>query len=176
MRRVPSMAVIALAISTCLPPAKAVELPRSAIGSEQARLTALMQGPSKDEAAASGFSVAAVTDEAYLVEAGDHRTCVVVLERTPPSMDVPIADWSFELDGAPEAPDDKDATLASYPYVGNGEPPFVDGGTAPRVAIHRALVCGPALLKGDNNEVSLLARFRTKDGIEWTERFMWDLR
>src|ERR1019366_1002918 len=63
MRSVPSLAVIALAISSCLPPAKAVELPRSAIGSEQARVTALMLGPSKDEAAASGFSVAAVTDE-----------------------------------------------------------------------------------------------------------------
>lgn len=156
----------------CYPAAKVTEVARTDVGTEQTRATAMLESASGDEAKTTGLAPNVLQDDAWVVEAGTHHTCVAFVSRTPAKLDLPMSAWTVELDGAPIAPDERDSSLHDYAFV-TSAPPATDRERTPNVAVHRAIVCGPP--HPDTNKISLVVKFRV-DSIEWYERFEWSLR
>ncbi len=160
--------VLIAACLACTPPAKTAEVPRSAVGTEQARLTTMLMGPTADEATATGLARELVQDDAWVVEAGTRHTCVAFVTRTPRTLSTSPATWTFEIDGAPITPDLREPSYQSYAFVGDAP-----GKTDVNVVVDRGVICGPPHPTDDN--VSFVIHFR-QENIEWYERFEWKLK
>ncbi len=168
MLRGPMKKLVLMMALACTPPAKTAEVPRSAVGTDQTRITTMLVGPQADEATATGLARELVQDDAWVVEAGTHHTCVAFVARTPRTLSTSPATWTFELDSAPITPDLREPSYQSYPFV--GEAP---GKTDVSVVVDRGIICGPPHPTTD--DVSFVIHFR-QENIEWYERFEWKLK
>ncbi len=169
MRTFSSLGFVCLV--SCVPAAKVAEVARADVGTETTKTTSLLESLSSDEAKITGLSPALLQDEAWLVEAGTHHTCVVFVSRTPAKLDLPVSGWDVELDGMPIAADEREPSVHDYAFV-TSAPPTAEDARTQNVVVRRAIVCGPP--HPDASKVDLVIRFR-KDSVEWAEHFGWSV-